>query len=207
MSRRYYKKRYRKSNTMGLSRNEREVLHFIFELIRALIYVIIEISKQIWKLSRYINRRIVNRRVLNKTGYSLDEILNLVRTISPRQFEVLICELFHQRGYKAELTPPTCDYGRDIILNDNIFIECKHFREDNYVGREICQKLMGSVHMFKAKRGIIVTTGKYHKNAYECAGRVNNLQLMDITDIQRMFLELKTEQVNKVIMKTLNASK
>ena len=114
----------------------------------------------------------INQRELKAIGYDLDKIMNLVHIISPRQFEVFICELFHQPGFKSQVTPSGNDYGRDVILNDNIFVECKHYGEDNYVGREICQKLLGSVQMFKAKKGIIVTTGPYNRNAYEVAAKV-----------------------------------
>lgn len=207
MGRRYYTHgRYRKSSILSLSRNEKKAFNLIADLIRMLIYIVTGICKGIWQASRYVQKIRINQRELKAIGYDLDKIMNLVDTITPRQFEVLICELFHQHGYKAQLTPPGNDYGRDVILNDNIFVECKHYNKNNYVGREICQKLLGSMQMFNAEKGIIVTTGPYHKNAYEVAAKVDNLQLMDSYDIQRMILDLKSDQISKIIMRTLNAS-
>ena len=51
-----------------------------------------------------------------------------------------------------------------------------------------------------------MTTGPYNRNAYEVAAKVDNLQLMDITDIQEMILDLKADQISKVIKSTLNVS-
>lgn len=207
MSKRYYKssRGYIPSN-FGLTRNERDVIRLIFGIIKTIVYILIGTFKSICKIYSYFRKLMINQRELKAIGYDLDKIIDLVHTISPRQFEVFICELFHQHGYKSQLTPPENDFGRDVILNDNIFVECKHYSEDNYVGREICQKLLGSMQMFKAKKGIIVTTGPYHRNAYEVAAKVDNLQLMDITDLKKMILDLKADQISKVIKCTLNAS-
>ena len=203
MSRRYS----HSNNILRFTKNEKNVFKAISEIIRILLLMVTETIKGIISLSKYINRIIINHKALKNIGYSLDEIMDeLVYNITPRQFEVMICELFHQHGYKTRLTAPSNDYGRDVILDDNIFVECKHYSKNNYVGREICQKLLGSVQMMNAKRGIIVTTGQYHRNAYEVAGRVDNLQLMDITDIQTMILDLDTSRISKVVMKTMNAS-
>jgi len=204
LSRRRY--RGRKHNLLGFSRNEKDAFRFIVGFIKLIIFIIVGIVKGIIASGIYIRKMIKSHKALKDTGYDLNEILDMIYTISPRQFEILICELYKQQGYKAKLTPPSCDYGRDVILNDNIFVECKHFSKDNYVGREICQKLLGSVHMFKAEKAIIITTGKYHKNAYEVAAMVDNLELLDIMDIEKMIFNLEPAQVSKVILRTLNAS-
>lgn len=206
MGRRRYRRHYRRNNIFGFTRNERELFNTVSQLIKIAAFIIVGTCKGAYYLSKYIRKGLNNYFALKKIGYNFNEVLNMVYTINPRQFEVFCAELFRQHGYKVKLTPPSNDFGRDIILNDNIFVECKHYRKDNYIGREICQKLLGSCQMFKASKAIIITTGQYHKNAYECAKMVNNLQLMDITDIQEMILNLKPEQLSKVIMRTLNCS-
>lgn len=157
----------------------------------------------------------MNQQMRDKIGYSLDDVMNLVYKVSPRQFEVLIAQLFKNTGKynKVELTPPKKDYGRDVILTRYIkgskeitFVEVKHFAKNNKVGRVICQKLLGSCQMLKAQQAIIVTTGKYHKNAIECASLVDNLVLMNISDIQDMILDLEPNKISRVIMATLNAN-
>ena len=222
MSRRYYKRyRHKSSNILSLSKNERIwfrfIFQFIFELIRGFIYVTVEIIKLLWKTGKYIRRRIVNRSVLSKIGYSLDEVLDLVDRITPRQFEIFCAELFRSTGIydNVEITKATNDYGKDCILTRSVnglkeitFVECKHWRKDNNsrVGREICQKLLGSCQMHCADKAIIITTGLFHNNAYEVARKVNNLRLMDNMDIQRMILDLDIARMSKVMARTLNAS-
>jgi len=157
-----------------------------------------------------------NHYALSKIGYSLDEITTLINNkLTPRQFEVFCAELFKSTGQysKVEITEATNDYGKDCILTQNIngrkvvtFVECKHWRKDvnSKIGREICQKLLGSVQMHKASKAIVITTGLYHKNAREVANMVNNLVLMDSMDIQKMILNLNESQMSRVIMRTLN---
>jgi len=202
MRRRYYSR----NNVLRLSRTKKEIFKMIVQLIRIIGVIIYSVCIGVYNLNKYIRKITKNYYALKNIGYNLDEILDMVYKINPRQFEIFCAELFKQHGYKVRLTAPTSDYGRDIVLNDNIFVECKHYSKDNFIGREICQKLLGSCQMFRAEKAIIITTGTYHKNAYECANMVDNLKLMDITDIQKMVLDLKPEQISKVIMRTLNAS-
>lgn len=60
--------------------------------------------------------------------------------------------------------------------------------------------------MFNADKGIIVSTGKFHKNSFEVAHNVKNLKLMDKGDIKNMLYTLDSEQVQKVMFKLNNAS-
>lgn len=197
------------------TRNERKTFKTLISLIKSLIYIVTNICKETHKMIKYIGKIRTNFYALNKIGYNLDEILNKVDTLTPRQFEVFTAELFRQHGYSASLTAPINDYGRDVILKRKIngieettFVECKHFSRDghSFVGREICQKLLGSVKMFGVDKAIIVTTGKFHKNAYEVATMVSNLQLFDTYDIQKMILDLKPEQISQIMMKTYNVA-
>jgi HJR/Mrr/RecB family endonuclease len=137
-------------------------------------------------------------------SYSHDEVAQMLYSLSPRGFEVLIAELHIEKGYNAILTPIGNDYGRDVIVKTregDIFIECKRFEKNNYVGREIAQKLLGSMQMFNAVKGIICTTGRFHPNAYEVAGMVNNLLLLDTNDIVDMILELSNSKINRIFSK------
>lgn len=208
MSRKYgkYKKYYRYGSIFKLTKAERTMFDIIYEISKTICISIIAIFKATVEISHYVRRMVINFFALKKIGYNLNELLDEIYKMTPRQFEIFVAELFKQHGHKVRLTPPSNDYGRDVIVDDKTFIECKHFAKDNFVGRQICQKLLGSVQMFRAEKAIIVTTGKIHKNAYEVASKVDNLQLMDIADIQEMLLDLEPEQISKVMMRTLNAS-
>ena len=215
-----YNRSYRRRRNNGLfslSKNERILFNFLIELIKTMIFIVTGICKITWNISCYLRKRLDNHYALIKIGYSLDEIFNLINNkFTPRQFEFFCAELFKSTGLysKVEITEATNDYGKDCILTRNIngikevtFVECKHWRKDDNskIGREICQKLLGSVQMHRANKAIVITTGLYHKNAYEAASMVSNLVLMDNMDIQKMILNLDENQMSRVMAKTLNA--
>lgn len=213
------RKRYRsrRHNSFQLfSKNEKKAFYIIVDIITALIYVVTGILKVIPEIINYARKMKKTHYALKNIGYDYTEILDQIENkITPRQFELLMGELFKSSGLyqKVEVTQASHDFGRDIILTRSIdgfkevtFVEIKHYHKNNYVGREICQKLLGSCMTFGVEKAIVVTTGQYHRNAYQCAAMVDNLQLMDITDIQKMILNLDSSQINRVMMKTLNAS-
>lgn len=221
MSSRYYsshrKKNYRhnRSSFQLFSKNEKKAFYILAELIRTIIYIMTGLFKVTCEIIKYVRKMIKTHKALKKIGYDYTEIMKMVETINPRQFEFFCAELFKNSGKyeKVEVTQSTGDYGRDIILTSKIkgikevtFVEVKHYNKDNLVGREICQKLLGSCQMLQADKAIVITTGKYHKNAYEVARMVDNLELMDMLDIEKMILDLQPDQISRVIMRTLNAS-
>lgn len=118
-----------------------------------------------------------------KVNLSHLQIQKLIKRMSPRQFEIFCCELFKANGHKARLTPPSNDYGRDIIIDKKIFVECKHYSEYNFIGREILQKLVGSMEAFNINHGMVITTGKIHSNAIEYAKRVSKTKLIELIDM------------------------
>jgi restriction system protein len=175
-----------------------EIINILYIIGKAFVYAIVGIRRTI---EHYYNAK--------EIGLDYYKIDNLVKKLSPRQFEIFCCELLKTKYEKVVLTPPSNDYGRDIICYDNdgnkIFIECKHYTsKHSYVGREICQKLIGSMCMFGADKGIIINTGQYHRNAYEVADKVDNLELWNEDDIREMILNMDKSQMNKVLMKTMN---
>ena len=205
----------RRSSTKLFSRNEKMIFYELVNIVTTLIDVIIAILKAIPEIINNIRKMVRTDKALKGVGYNFSELISMIEKVSPRQFEIFCAELFKSTGnyLKVEITSETCDSGRDIILTQKVngfeevtFVEVKHYCKTNLVGREICQKLLGSCQMFNVQKAIVITSGTFHKNAYEVAGRVNNLQLMDSTDIQEMILSLKPEQISRVMLRTQNAS-
>lgn len=121
-----------------------------------------------------------------------------INSLDDRDFEIFCAEVFKKQGFIVELTSKTNDYGRDIILNNSIYVECKRFNENGSVGRPILQKLLGSMDMFNIKKGIIITTGKYSNTAIEAAKMSNKLILWDSYDLFR-FLKADKEKARRMI--------
>jgi len=103
------------------------------------------------------------------------------------QFEGFCQWLFQDNPqYKnVELTPFGNDGGVDLILtntdDEKIYVECKRYNSqftleneaevkesgELFIGRVICQKLVGAMMANNIKKGIIVTTGSVSPNALE----------------------------------------
>lgn len=139
--------------------------------------------------------------------YTKEYLKNLLKEIDHRQFEVFCCELYKALGYSATITSATHDGGVDVILKRygvTTFVECKHYAENNMIGREICQKLLGSCVMNKADKAIIFTTGGINRNAKECKRKVNHLEIIDFNGIFDLFNNLSSSKQNTVIVNTVS---
>jgi HJR/Mrr/RecB family endonuclease len=107
-----------------------------------------------------------------------------LRYMSPREFEEFTAKLFNQLGYSSKITQATRDGGKDVILNNNIYIECKHYQGS--VGREIANKLYGVMCADGVKGGIIITTGHFTTDCINFCKRVGIL-LYDMNDILKLY--------------------
>ena len=158
-----------------------EHIDFIQDLIAIFIVygllgiVIIEGIKYLYKYIRYHNKE-----------FTPNDIEKRVKNMSPREFEIFCGNLFKSAGYTVKVTEATCDGGKDVIAineEDTIYIECKHYKEGNLVGREILQKLVGASIGGGATKAILITTSGYNDNAYTYAKTVDWLELWTMEDI------------------------
>jgi len=97
-----------------------------------------------------------------------------MRELSPRKFEELVADMFHNQGFSVTLTPSVRDGGMDVIAVQKngigtvmVIVECKRYAIDNKVGVEIVRGLYGVVEQKRATRGIIATTSYFTKGAKE----------------------------------------
>jgi hypothetical protein len=85
-------------------------------------------------------------------------------SLSPREFEEVIAELFTAFRFNVDLTARTRDGGRDIIavsndiVNVKYIIECKRYAECSAVGVHFVRALHGVTIDEKATKGILATT-------------------------------------------------
>jgi len=213
MARKYYKKR-RRARKPKIPDNGFILAISIIHIFAVIVFQLCRILyKVINSVVNYFIKRSKVRNAIKKIDAGYGEIMDIIYTINSRQFEILIAELFKNCGRyaKVEITKATCDYGRDCILTNYIkgrkevtFVEIKHYAKDNYVGRPVVQKLLGSCQMFGAEKAMIVTTGKYHRNAYECKSKVSNLELMDVLGIKKMILSIDVSLISGIMYRVLN---
>lgn len=117
-----------------------------------------------------------------------------VYSLTSRQFEEFVAEVFRRNGYTTELTPPARDGGKDVIATINnggvsicLYIECKLYDRNDPVGVGIVRKAAGVRGHDRVNKAIVVTTSRYTKPARTFAEEENHLiQLMDLDDLLRM---------------------
>lgn len=104
-----------------------------------------------------------------------DELLSIIKNLSPTFFEKLVVDLLVAMGYggdyqdAAEVTQQSKDGGVDGIIKedklglDKIYIQAKRWM--NVVGKPIIQQFAGALDGVKASKGVFITTSSYSKDA------------------------------------------
>ncbi|WP_268867125.1 restriction endonuclease [Nocardia aurantiaca] len=110
--------------------------------------------------------------------------LEALFSLSPREFEILISNLYRMMGYKVLLTAPQRDGGRDIVAErsklgekQRVLIECKQY--SGTVKVDIARALLGVVATERANGGILVTTGRCSKGVRDLAKSDDRLDFVD----------------------------
>jgi len=100
------------------------------------------------------------------------------------EFENLCKVIFERLDYgEVELQPPVGDGGKDLLIfspQGKIVVECKH-QPNTSIGRPIVQKLHSATISEGAVKGIVVTTGKFSRQAMEHASELSpTIELVDM---------------------------
>ncbi|MGX9919102.1 restriction endonuclease [Streptomyces sp. NPDC002248] len=111
----------------------------------------------------------------------------LLFSLSPRELEHLTGALYEAMGYRATLTPPQRDGGRDVVgvkespgQREVVLIECKS--HSSPVGVEIIRSLLGVVSTERANKGVLVTCGRFTRGAMMLATEDPRLELISGDD-------------------------
>jgi len=122
-----------------------------------------QVPQQIVISTQFINAKLMEE---------LTKKPELMQSLTPRQFEEFVAELFFKEGFNVELTPERKDGGRDVIavshneLGTHLYIaECKRYSSNNPVGVEYVRSLYGVLEAERATHGIIATTSHFTKGA------------------------------------------
>lgn len=108
----------------------------------------------------------------------LDKILRspeLMRDLSPRDFEKFVATLIDKLGFEdVVITPRSNDQGRDILAVKRVHgipvlfaFECKRYGSDKPIGVELLRALFGTISYgpTKANKGVLVTTSRFTSGA------------------------------------------
>ena len=86
------------------------------------------------------------------------------------QFEVFLSKFFLHCGYSVEKTPPSHDYGADLIIQNysgRFAVQAK--RHKKTVGIKAVQEVSSSIPVYHADKAKVITTSKYSRDAVKLA--------------------------------------
>ena len=116
-----------------------------------------------------------------------EDLLAKLNTCSPSFFEQVVVRLLRAMGYggvsgDASVTGKSGDGGIDGIIKEDklgldvVCIQAK--RWDGSVGRPVIQGFVGSMDYVRAKKGVILTTSQFTKDAHEYVNRIEGKKVV-----------------------------
>ncbi|HSE67660.1 MAG TPA: restriction endonuclease [Gemmatimonadales bacterium] len=119
----------------------------------------------------------------------------LMRSLTPRQFEEFVADLYAGAGFDVELTPAQSDGGFDVYARQPApfgsmvtLIECKQYASHRRVGVEMVRQLAGVVETEQAHAGVLATTATFTSGAQSFAERYKRIALQDYFNLQDMLM-------------------
>lgn len=105
-------------------------------------------------------------------------------SLSPRQFEELVGNLYEKMRFTVRLGTGSRDAGIDIVairtqpgLRERVAIQCKHY-PDGKVGRPDVQRLIGAADTREYTKRVLVTSGRFSREAEELARSHASVELI-----------------------------
>jgi restriction system protein len=136
--------------------------------------------------------KLFNRQLLDRqTG------IDSIRTLSWKEFERLLCEAYRRKGYLAQVVGSACgDGGVDIELTgpgEAVVVQCKQWRAYK-VGVQTVRELLGIVVSRRATRGVLVTSGRFTKEAVLFAKQNSQIELLDGPRVTELIADVRAKQ-------------
>ena len=103
-----------------------------------------------------------------------------LETIEWRQLEHIIAEIFIGMGFDAELTPPSKDGGKDVVIHHQgkkYLIEIKHWKAPNRVGSSDLSDFLHVIASEKGHGGLYLSTSGYCSNAFESLKTIDRIKV------------------------------
>ena len=129
-----------------------------------------------------------------------EDLIAKLKACSPGFFEQVVVRLLHAMGYgsvtgDASVTGKPGDGGIDGIIREDklgldvVCIQAK--RWDGSVGRPVIQGFVGSMDYIRAKKGVILTTSQFTKDALDFVDRIEGKKvvLIDGAKLAELMIE------------------
>jgi restriction system protein len=115
-----------------------------------------------------------------------EELLSRLKSCSPAFFEEVVVRLLRAMGYgvagEGTVTGKSGDGGIDGVIKEDklgldvVCIQAK--RWDGSVGRPVVQGFVGSIDYIRAKKGVIITTSQFTKEALDFLIRIEGKKVV-----------------------------
>ena len=123
-----------------------------------------------------------------------DELLVKLKACSAGFFEKIVVRLLEAMGYggvagEAFVTGRSGDFGIDGIIKEDklgldvVCIQAKRW-EDTTVGRPVIQAFVGSMDFVRARKGVILTTSRFSREALDFVDRIEGKKVVLIAGPQ-----------------------
>jgi restriction system protein len=126
------------------------------------------------------------RKPLTATGTTMDEIDKM----GGIEFEIFLEHVLGKMGYSVFRTPPSNDYGVDLILTGKgektVAVQAK--RTKGSIGNKVIQMVEGGRSYYKCDSALVITTSRFTRNAVKMAKSIN----VELWDRDRLDRELRT---------------
>lgn len=133
----------------------------------------------------------------NRVHYLIQSIIadkNALYSLTPREFEQVVEQVFQDNGFETLLTPETRDGGKDIVATKYVmgkpvvfYIECKKYGCKKTIGINIVRQLYGVQMADRVNKAILVTTAHFSSDARDFAEQQNTLiDLFDIDEFHEL---------------------
>jgi len=140
-----------------------------------------------------------------------DELLVKLKACSAGYFEKIVVKLLEAMGYggvagEAFVTGRSGDFGIDGIIKEDklgldvVCIQAKRW-EDTAVGRPVIQAFVGSMDFVRARKGVILTTSRFSREALDFVDRIEGKKVVLIDGPQLADLMID-HNVGVVLAKT-----
>ncbi len=131
------------------------------------------------------------QRTIGLQTLSDDEILAMLRGVSPSQFEQKMADMFAKLGYKTEVVGGANDGGIDVVAykdGKKYFIQCKKFMTREVTPHDV-RDFLGAITNVNnpADKGYFVTTNGFTLMAEKAAEGNPRIELIDGTQLVQYY--------------------
>jgi len=119
-----------------------------------------------------------------------EELRRRILEKSSQFFEKLVLELIVKMGYGGSFEEASKVLGKsgdegidgvikeDVLGLDNIYLQAKRYNPGQSIGRKEIQSFVGALHGKGAKKGILITTASFTKEALQYAENIKDIKVV-----------------------------